>query len=125
MSRRKSRGHWRTQHGSGEADTGSAPGKGSSHSRSLPGLQHSRECPRLEEQGFLELNHVRIQLEVSIVNDSTDAKLHLTAALLQDSVSWFWVSLDHLQTGQGRITEQSPESQTEEGVFRPPKSAVL
>ena len=93
--------------------------------RSLQGLQHSRECPRLEEQGLPELNHVRIQLELGIVNDSTETKLHLTAALLQDSVSWFWVCLDHLQTGEGRITEQSPESQAKQGAFRPPKSAML
>lgn len=90
-----------------------------------PGLWHSREHPRLEEQGLLELNHVHIQLELGIVNDSTEAKLHLAAALLQDCVSWFWVCLDHLQMGEGRITEQSPESQTEQGVFWRPESATL
>lgn len=105
MSRKKSRGHLRAQRGSGEA----APTR-----RSLPGLQHPPERPGLEKQGLLELKHVRIQLELGIVNDSTEAKLHLAAALLQDSVSWFWVCLDHLQTRQGRTTDHNPESQAEQ-----------
>lgn len=77
--------------------------------QSLLHLHHSRERPCLEQQGLLELNRVHIQLEVSIINDSAQAKLHFTAALLQDGVSWFWVCLDHLQRGQGRITEQSSD----------------
>lgn len=117
MSRRKSRGYQKAQHSFGEADAGSILGKAAPTCRSLPGLQHSRERSCLEEQGFLELNYVHIQLELGIVNNSTEVKLHLTAALLQDSVSWFWGCLDNLHRGKGKIIKQSPESQAEQGVF--------
>ena len=123
MSRRKSSGHRRAQRSSGEADMGQPWAKAVPTCRSVC-LQHSCEHPRLEEQGLLELNHVRLQLELGIVNDGTEAKFHLTDALLQDSVSWFWVGLNHLQTGEGRITDQSPESQAEQGIFWPLKSAT-
>lgn len=86
-----------------------SPGQSSSSRRSLPGLQHSRARPRLEEQGLLELNPVRIQLDLGVVNDSTEVKLHLAAALLQNSVSWFRVWLDHLLTGEGiKIKPRKP-----------------
>lgn len=124
MSRRKSSSHWSPPRlwGSRHWLCGAVPalGKGCS----LPDLHHSRERPRLEEQGLLELNRIRIQFELGIIDDSAEAKLHLAAAPLQEAVCWFWVGLNHLQRGQGEITEQGPESQAELGAFGPPKSTT-
>lgn len=124
MSRRKSSSHWSPPRlwGSRHWLCGAVPalGKGCS----LPDLHHSRERPRLEEQGLLELNRIRIQFELGIIDDSAEAKLHLAAAPLQEAVCWFWVCLNHLQRRQGEITEQGPESQAELGAFGPPKSTT-
>lgn len=106
-----------------EAGTGPALGKGSSRSQGPACPQHSRGCPCLEGQGVLELSHGCAQLELGVGNNSTEVHLGLLAALLQHSVSWFQDWLDHLQTQEGGITEQSPEGQAEKGIFWPPRSA--
>lgn len=91
--------------------------------RALPGLQHSRGRPCLEGEGILEPNHGCAQFELGVGNKGTEVHLGLTAALLHHSVSRFWDCLEHLGTEEGRITEQSPESQAEKGLFWPPRSA--
>lgn len=89
----------------------------------MPGLQHSRGCPCVEGQGVLELNHDGVRLQLGVGHRSTEAHLGLLGAALHLNVIRFWDWLDHLQTQEGGVTEQSPEGQAWKGIFWPPRSA--